>query len=231
MGSADLTARARIRDAAIELFGKDGFHRVRMRDVAERAGVSPALVVHHFGSKDGLRQACDQKVTGELFALKDDLAGASAGTAIRVWLDDFDRFRPQLEYIARMLADDSTAGDELFAAFLAETRQLLDEQIEAGTMRDVAERDIVAVHLTLTGLAPLVMRRHFAAAMGVEELSVDLYRRSTLALMDLQTYGLYTDDRFLVMAEEALGRRIGPRSDKGEGDPNQDPDPPARRAV
>ena len=57
MRSADLTAAARIRDAAIEQFGEHGFG-VGLRTIAEAAGVSAALVIHHFGSKDGLRKAC-----------------------------------------------------------------------------------------------------------------------------------------------------------------------------
>ena len=204
--TSDLTARARIRDAAIELFGRHGFHRVRVRDIAERAGVSAALVVHHFGTKDGLRQACDERVTGELSTRKGELLGGSAAASIRRWLDEFDQYRPQLDYIAQMLADDSPAGDALFATLLATTRQMLDEQIEAGLVRDLAERDVVAAHLTVSGLAPLIMRRHLAAALGADELSADLYRRSTLPLMDLYTHGLYTDDRFLTMAREAIER-------------------------
>ena len=54
----DLTARARIRDAAVARFGRDGFG-VGVRAIAADAGVSAALVIHHFGSKDGLRAECD----------------------------------------------------------------------------------------------------------------------------------------------------------------------------
>ena len=61
MRSADMTAVARIRDAAIELFGSRGFD-VGVRAIAEAAGVSPGLVIHHFGSKDGLRKACDDYI-------------------------------------------------------------------------------------------------------------------------------------------------------------------------
>ena len=50
----DLTTRARIRDAAIGLFGRDGFGPATVRAVASAAGVSPGLVIHHFGSKAGL---------------------------------------------------------------------------------------------------------------------------------------------------------------------------------
>lgn len=62
MRTADLTATARIRNAAIELFARDGFQKTNVRAIAAAAGVSPALVIHHFGSKDGLRAVCDEYV-------------------------------------------------------------------------------------------------------------------------------------------------------------------------
>lgn len=44
------TARAVIRDEALRLFAERGPDDVTVRQIAA-AGVSPALVVHHFGSK------------------------------------------------------------------------------------------------------------------------------------------------------------------------------------
>ena len=206
MGSApdDLTARARIRDAAIELFGRDGFERARVRDIAERAGVSAALVLHHFGSKEQLRHACDEHVTSALFARKELLQGAAAAAEIQAWLADFEGNRPQLTYIARMLTGDSGAGAQLFAALVAGTRQMMDEQIDAGVMRDVPDRDVVAAHLATWGVAPLVLGQHLAAALGADEMSGELYRRSTLPLMDVLTHGIYTDDRLFRTAQEVL---------------------------
>ena len=58
----DRTAIARIRDAAIDQFGQKGF-AVGLRTIADAAGVSAALVIHHFGSKDGLRKVCDDYIT------------------------------------------------------------------------------------------------------------------------------------------------------------------------
>lgn len=227
--ASDLTARARIRDAALELFGEHGYERTSLREIAQHAGVSPPLIVHHFGSKEGLRRECDHLVTDELFARKDMLRTDSAVDAIRIWLQDIDSFRPLLTYIARMLISGTEAGGELFAAFLRGTRQMIDEQIESGLMREIEDREAVAAHLTIAGLAPLVLQQYLARALGAPELSSELYRRSTLPLLDLYTHGLYTDDRFLVLAREALERNVGPRSDKGEADPNQDPDPPHGR--
>ncbi|WP_030452300.1 TetR/AcrR family transcriptional regulator [Herbidospora cretacea] len=44
-------------DAAIELFARQGVRGTGVAAVAERAGVTPSALIHHFGSKDGLVQA------------------------------------------------------------------------------------------------------------------------------------------------------------------------------
>ena len=64
----DATTRSRIRDSAIELFGSRGFSGTTIRAIAEQAGVSAALVIHHFGSKDALRLACDEYIVASLLA-------------------------------------------------------------------------------------------------------------------------------------------------------------------
>lgn len=43
-----------ILEAARELFAQEGFERTTIRSVASRAGVDPALVMQHFGSKERL---------------------------------------------------------------------------------------------------------------------------------------------------------------------------------
>jgi AcrR family transcriptional regulator len=58
----DLTARARILDTALAQFAAHGMRGTTIRGVAEAAGVSPGLVHHHFGSKQKLREACDEHV-------------------------------------------------------------------------------------------------------------------------------------------------------------------------
>ena len=48
---------AEILAAAFEVFAEAGYERTTIADVGERAGVSPALVVHYFGSKADLFSA------------------------------------------------------------------------------------------------------------------------------------------------------------------------------
>ena len=62
---SDLSARTKIREAALSLFGTEGF-AVSVRAISDAAGCSPGLVIHHFGNKDGLREAVDQSVMDTL---------------------------------------------------------------------------------------------------------------------------------------------------------------------
>src|SRR3989442_8290525 len=59
---SDLTAAARIREAALRLFAARGVSGASIRDVAKAAGVSPGLVQHHFRSKARLRRAVEESV-------------------------------------------------------------------------------------------------------------------------------------------------------------------------
>ncbi|MBS4103865.1 TetR/AcrR family transcriptional regulator [Tsukamurella paurometabola] len=58
----DLTAKARIRNAALDLFAAHGTSAVSLRAVAARAGVTVGLVQHHFTTKDGLRGAVEEQI-------------------------------------------------------------------------------------------------------------------------------------------------------------------------
>ncbi|HEU0190752.1 MAG TPA: helix-turn-helix domain-containing protein [Mycobacterium sp.] len=58
----DLTAKARIRNAAMDLYAEFGEDGTSMRDIAARAGVTVGLVVHHFKTKDGIRSAVEELV-------------------------------------------------------------------------------------------------------------------------------------------------------------------------
>lgn len=49
--------KARILDAADELFGELGFDATTTRDISERSGVNKALIHYHYGTKDDLLEA------------------------------------------------------------------------------------------------------------------------------------------------------------------------------
>ena len=56
------SGKDRILLCAMERFGERGFDSVTTRDIATKAHVSVGLINHHYGSKEGLRQAVDEYV-------------------------------------------------------------------------------------------------------------------------------------------------------------------------
>src|SRR5262245_26654255 len=54
--------RTQILAAALEVFAEQGFHGTRTRELAQRAGVSEALVFRHFPTKEALIRAIIERV-------------------------------------------------------------------------------------------------------------------------------------------------------------------------
>jgi AcrR family transcriptional regulator len=118
--SEDLTARARIRDAAIRLFADKGIDAASIREIAQEAGVSSGLLRHHFGSKEGLRDACDEYAMAQ-------------ATAIGYRFMEFGvigRITPEIlllqRYLIRSTMDGSPAGNALFDRMIEYGFQWLD---------------------------------------------------------------------------------------------------------
>jgi len=120
---ADLTARARIRDAALRLFAERGIDGATIRDIAKAAGVSPGLVRHHFGSKEGLRDACDAHALERLVGIKERavLDGQIANPGF------LPAVHPTVllltRYLARSLVDGSPAAAGMFDEMVELTEQ------------------------------------------------------------------------------------------------------------
>lgn len=202
--SDDLTARARIRDAAVAAFASGGFDGVSMRTIASDAGVSPALIVHHFGDKAALRTACDEHVVSVFTDENHELIDAPTTDRIRAALNDIERYGPYIDYLGRMLVDGSPAADRLFDGILAGTRATLDEQRDAGLLVPMSDPDMTALLMALMGLGPVVMRAQIARALGQDQLSPAGLLRATLPTMELLTHGIYATDAFLEGARAAM---------------------------
>src|SRR5215212_6895200 len=110
----DLTARARIRDAALEHFAEHGFERATIRGIARAAGVSPGLVRHHFGSKEALRTTVDTHVSAVLRRFNDEALAAGQVGNLSFAAAARDDLRPFQRYLVRALVDGSAAAASLF---------------------------------------------------------------------------------------------------------------------
>jgi AcrR family transcriptional regulator len=114
VSSEDLTARARIRDAAIALFAERGIGPATIRDIAGVAGVSSGLLRHHFGSKEGLRDACDEFAMARLGALREQML-RGGGLSDQSFLSSVHPEAMRLQsYLVRSMMDGSPAAEVMF---------------------------------------------------------------------------------------------------------------------
>lgn len=177
----DLTARATIRNAALRLFGERGPDAVTVREIATQAGVSPALVLHHFGSKDGLRAEVDAFAARAFDAIfeaipADELAelltgGAAKGSLAEAFARGFPPGSPLPAYLRRMLLTNDPAGAALFGRWYGATRRLLDGMVEMGVARPSEDADVRAAFFLVNDLALILLRNQIAVAIGADPLT------------------------------------------------------------
>lgn len=187
--ASDLTGRARIRDAALARFGVDGIAGTSVRAVAADAGVSPGLVLHHFGTKDGLRQACDDYVLAAIRAGGDADVGALA--------DLLQAATPVRRYLARALLDGTDAATALFTEIVERTQEWLATGEQEGWVRPTSDARARAVTYVSWLLAPLVLGDQVGRLLGGDPAETTTAVRGARAGLEMLTGGLFSDDRWL----------------------------------
>ena len=174
------TGRDRIVEAALHDFAEQGFGGASIRRIAARAGVSPALVQHHFGTKLALREACDACVVEAVLGSRDartlaayaQVSGfASASEAV-------------YGYVSRALADDSELARGLFSSMVALIEADLQRQ---GYSEADGDLRAVAVAIATMQLGPMALHRLIRHALDPDATSTHNLGRvglATLALID-----------------------------------------------
>jgi AcrR family transcriptional regulator len=186
----DLTGRARIRDAALLEFADHGVKGATIRGIAKTAGVSPALVQHHFGTKEALRRACDEYVIESIREIKREaLAGGMASPdflsiAMRTG-------RPIQRYLVRALTDGSAAARTLFDDAVEFSEEMLEHGAPGMAKAKTDDLRGYAAVMTAISFGVIVLNEHLSRAFGADVLLGEGYPRMALAMLDV------LDDRLL----------------------------------
>ena len=178
--------------------------RAPVRAIAEDAGVSAALVIHHFGSKDALRAECDQHVLTVIREQKSAaISNASPADTIGL-LASVQEYAPLFAYIVRSLLDGGAVAGHFVDGLVEDASAYLQAGEDAGTVRPSADpagraRQVVATQVGLIVMAQLDAAAGHGAAPTESpgEAMVQLYDRSMLAGLELFTHGLFTDSSYL----------------------------------
>ena len=177
VGPMDLTAKARIREKALQLFAEKGPEAVTMRDIAAAAGVSPGLVMHHFGSKAGLRNSVDEHVARTFDAMLETITDAEMGEAlvggdptslVEVFVAGFPAGSPLPGDLRRLWLTNDPTGDRVFHRWLAESERVLMAMEEAGVARPSKDLRVRAAFLLVNDLAVVLLARQLKDALGFD---------------------------------------------------------------
>jgi AcrR family transcriptional regulator len=164
----DRTARARIRDAALARFADDGVAATSVRAIADAADVSAGLVIHHFGSKDALRSACDEHVAATIREGKHAAMAQGTGLDPLAALRAANEGAPLMRYLARTLVDGSPHVAALVDELVADAVAYMREGVAAGTLRPTGDAYGRAAVLTAWSLGALVLHEHVERLLGVD---------------------------------------------------------------
>ena len=189
----DLTATARIRDAAIEQFGQHGFG-VGLRVIAEAAGVSAALVIHHFGSKDGLRKTCDDFVAETIRVGKSESLQTSDPAQWFASLADIESFAPLMAYLVRSMQSGGDLAKMLWRNMIDNAEVYMDEGVRAGTIKPSPDPAARARYLAMTGGgAFLLYLQMHDDPTDLRAVLRDYAQAMVLPALEVYTHGLLTD--------------------------------------
>ncbi len=220
----DLTARARIRDAAVLSFAVHGFG-VGLRAIAKDAGVSAALIVHHFGSKDGLRAACDEHVLAAIRDVKTETVTGATVSSLFAQLVAMDDYVHLVGYALRSLQAGGDLARDFVDHFAADAEVYCAAGVAAGTMVPSRDEKARARHLTVMGFGTMLLDLTLNPPQDPTDLKAALHgylERSALPMVELFTHGLMTDNTVL----DAYLLYIGDPPAAGSSGGPREPSPP-----
>ncbi|OIV37829.1 hypothetical protein BIV57_09370 [Mangrovactinospora gilvigrisea] len=202
----DFTTRARIRDAALARFGQDGIAKSTLRAVAADAGVSAPLVVHHFGSKAGLMEACDQFVL-ELVQHKFTITEGASPEAppISALGDLLRQVGPMQRYLAQAFRENTPGAARIFEIVVDRTEDYLDRMQENGEVVPSDDNRARAATMITWHLGFVVLGDHLAAAIGEKSIyDLEAQMRAGRQIIDIYSRGLFTDPRWVGVTERIV---------------------------
>jgi AcrR family transcriptional regulator len=193
MRSADLTAAARIRDAAIEQFGGRGFD-VGLRAIAEAAGVSAALVIHHFGSKEGLRKACDDYIAEEIRSGKSEAMRSTDPATWFAQMAEIESYAPLMAYLVRSMQTGGELAKALWQKMIDDAEAYLDDGVRTGLLKPSRDPRARAKYLSMTGGGGFLLYLQLHEnPTDLRAVLRDYAREMTLPALEIYTDGLMAD--------------------------------------
>lgn len=195
--------KLRLIKVAMRLFADKGFDGITVRDISSAADVSVGLINHHFGSKEGLREAVDryfiQQFEEVLFEERPAATSVSEGLEVATestenWInrhiEDWDLSKA---YMRRALLEGSDWGAGLFERFYQVVRTSVDRMDAQGQVREDVDRLWLPLLIMYMELGTLLLEPYVARVLGKSGFDRVLWKRRHRAYIDLIYRGVRPD--------------------------------------
>jgi len=180
--------------AARTLFARKGMEECTIRDIAKKAGVSPASVVVHFKSKTALLEEalCGdiESALSELVAsmpedleLLDRLMHLSKGF-FRLYDKNRDLYRALIRYTAFEPASETPIMSKLSEQYIQFLSQIMEEQKTRGMIRSELDSRIAAASIFSLYMGALIM------LLRMPEMTVDMVSHILASMTDQYLKGI-----------------------------------------
>lgn len=181
--------------SALRVFGERGVKVTSLREVAKAAGVSPALIVHHFGGKEGLVAAADEAALGEFGAAYSADEPAAGSDLLRMRSEQTARVMREhpgvCAYLGRALVEGTPGSGRLFHLMIEGGRAEIDALAEKGALREDADRLWATLQHFFLIWAPLSFMPLLREALDGALLDEATMDRWVTANVELLEEGLY----------------------------------------
>ncbi len=144
--------RRKILDAAIEVFGDEGYAAAGWSTIIERTGLTKGALYHHFESKESLASSIIEEGSDTLLSAFRNVCGSSSpglenlihGTFTIVEVLSSERMARAAAQLATALSGFNAAASRFYANLMLDTAQEARRAINEGDLRDEIDPDLLS---------------------------------------------------------------------------------------
>ena len=162
--TASRQSRASLIEAGLHLFGRHGFSGTSTRALAQRAGTNVASIAYHFGSKEGLREACArtvaERIIGALGPATPEAPPSPAEAADQIeravralvrLIVAAPEARDMVAFLLREVMERGAVADLIYAEFIEEKHRQFSTLWATATGRDPEDEEVKLAVFAMIG--------------------------------------------------------------------------------
>jgi len=154
------TTKEQLLALAVEMFAENGFAQTSLRAIAKQAGVSAALLIHHFETKDALIDEAIAQTLGRWVADEKAAMLVDESGRLQKWQEIIAKGATPLNFFRQVLLAGGRYSERLFDAAVHESEELLSQMKEAGSLKNVSNMKATALLMTVSGLGSVLFMSH-----------------------------------------------------------------------